>query len=210
MVHIDVMAHESLANVTDWVRDSNADPRVWRFVQSHPWRASVSARRAIAFNRSDDVAWAVLGLAQSLLAHHKYAISAYRQARRLVPSNPWYAHNLGHLLDVAAGKPHDAVPLLAHAYATLCEPSDGPAAPMGSSRREIVTSYAHALWRCGYLDDAKRLLLPLVRGRASPAEHELYASILDHIEIAWQQHAKRLPVTSSASPRRVLRRRCTR
>ncbi len=203
------MARESLANVTDWVRESNADPRVWQFVQSHPWRASASARRAIALNRSDDVAWAVLGLTQSLLGHHQYAISAYREARRHAPSNPWYAHNLGHLLDIAAGKPHAAVPLLAQAHGALCEPPDHPAPPMGSARREIVTSYAHALWRCGQLDDAKRLLLPLVRGRASPAEHELYAAILDYIEIAWQRYAGNIQ-TGSAGPRRILRRRCTR
>src|SRR5579871_4918126 len=45
----------------------------------------------------DDGAWAVLGLAQSLLGHFRYAARAYEQALALAPGNPWYAHNLGHL-----------------------------------------------------------------------------------------------------------------
>ena len=89
------------------------------------------ARRAPA----DDGAWAVLGLAQSLLGNYRYAARAYERALALAPNNPWYAHNLGHLYDVALDRPQDALPLLAQA--TAAQPGEA----------DIAASYAHALAR---------------------------------------------------------------
>jgi cytochrome c-type biogenesis protein CcmH/NrfG len=176
--------------------------RAWASLADDPWRASIWARGVLASERDDDIPWAVLGLAQSLMGHHHYAVAAYRQARRRAPDNPWYAHNLGHLLDVACDRPAASLPLLAHAYRSL------------GDRREIVTSYAHALWRCDHLEPARRLMLPIVRGQATPAEHDLYAAILVQHEDAVQAQMKlqlsQHDPTSEPPARRVLRRRSTR
>ena len=85
----------------------------------------------------DDGAWAVLGLAQSLLGHYRFAARAYERALSLAPNNPWYAHNLGHLYDVALDRPADALPLLERA--TSAQPNEA----------DIAASYAHALARAG-------------------------------------------------------------
>src|SRR5512146_974465 len=79
-------------------------------VEHDPWRAALFARRVLALCPDDDGAWAVLGLAQSLLGHYRYATRAYERALQLAPNNPWYAHNLGHLYDVALDRPADALP----------------------------------------------------------------------------------------------------
>src|SRR4051812_7979002 len=120
-------------------------------VEHDPWRASIFARRVLALRPEDDGAWAVLGLAQSLLGNYRYAARAYERARSLVPENPWYAHNLGHLYDVALDRPLDALPLLAQA--TQAETGEA----------DIAASYAHALARCGKLTLAKRVLKRAIR-----------------------------------------------
>lgn len=120
-------------------------------VEHDPWRASIFARRVLALCPDDDGAWAVLGLAQSLLGNYRYAARAYERALSLVPENPWYAHNLGHLYDVALDRPVDALPLLAQAT----EAETGEA--------DIAASYAHALARCGKLAAAKRILKRAIR-----------------------------------------------
>lgn len=120
-------------------------------VEHDPWRAALFARRVLALRPDDDGAWAVLGLAQSLLGHYRYAARAYERALKLVPENPWYAHNLGHLYDVALDRPEDALPLLARAT----EAQTGEA--------DIAASYAHALARSGKLALAKRVLKRAIR-----------------------------------------------
>src|SRR6185369_16666951 len=91
-------------------------------VEHDPWRASLFARRVLSLRPEDDGAWAVLGLAQSLLGNYRYAARAYERALSLSPDNPWYAHNLGHLYDVALGRPADALPLLSRA--TFAQPEE--------------------------------------------------------------------------------------
>lgn len=135
-------------------------------VEHDPWRAALFARRVIAHRPEDDGAWAVLGLAQSLLGHCRFAVRAYEQALALAPENPWYAHNLGHLYDVALGRAKDALPLLARA--TTAQP-DEP---------DIAASYAHALARCGKVDLAKRVLRRATR-RGATADHTALARWLD-------------------------------
>src|SRR5262245_13087138 len=120
-------------------------------VERDPWRASIFARRVLALHPEDDGAWAVLGLAQSLLGNYRYAARAYERALALVPENPWYAHNLGHLYDVALDRPAEALPLLAQA--TEAEPFEA----------DIAASYAHALARSGKLASAKRVLKRAIR-----------------------------------------------
>jgi cytochrome c-type biogenesis protein CcmH/NrfG len=144
---------------------------VWVFAHRHlaelgverePWRASLFARRVLALDPEDDGAWAVLGLAQSLLGNFRFAARAYRHALALAPENPWYAHNLGHLVDVALNRPEDALPLLSRA--TEAQPGEP----------EIAASYAHALARCGMVVLAKKVLKRAIRHGATADQMALW------------------------------------
>ncbi|MDB4998015.1 MAG: hypothetical protein JWM74_5447 [Myxococcaceae bacterium] len=115
-------------------------------VERHPWRAAIYARRALAHRSDDDRAWAVLAFCQTLLGNFRCAAKAYQQAIASAPANPWYAHNLGHLLDVALGCPHRALPWLRSAYGAKGDNS------------EIVASYVHALARAGHTGEARGVL----------------------------------------------------
>lgn len=115
-------------------------------VERHPWRAALYARRALVHRRDDDRAWAVLAFCQTLLGNFRAAASAYERAVACAPSNPWYAHNLGHLLDVALGEPKAALRWLRSAYDAKGDNS------------EIVASYTHALARAGDLGLAREVL----------------------------------------------------
>jgi Flp pilus assembly protein TadD len=115
-------------------------------VEQHPWRAAIYARRALAHRCDDDRAWAVLAFCQTLLGNFRCAAAAYKQAIASAPANPWYAHNLGHLLDVALGAPERALPWLRSAYGAKGDNS------------EIVASYVHALARAGRTGEARGIL----------------------------------------------------
>lgn len=115
-------------------------------VERHPWRAATYARRALEHRDDDDRAWAVLAFCQTLLGNFRCAAKAYTQAIASAPANPWYAHNLGHLLDVALGAPDRALPWLRSAYGAKPDNS------------EIVASYAHALARAGHTTEARDVL----------------------------------------------------
>ncbi len=115
-------------------------------VERHPWRAAIYARRALAHRKDDDRAWAVLAFCQTLLGNFRCAATAYKQAIASAPGNPWYAHNLGHLLDVALGAPERALPWLRSAYGAKVDNS------------EIVASYVHALARAGKTCEAREIL----------------------------------------------------
>jgi tetratricopeptide (TPR) repeat protein len=152
-------------------RAAPPESEIWIFAHRHlaelgvehdPWRAALFARRVIGLRPDDDGAWAVLGLAQSLLGHYRYASRAYEHALSLSPDNPWYAHNLGHLYDVALDRPADALPLLERA--TSAQPSES----------EIAASYAHALARAGKLALAKRVLRRAIRHGATADQMALW------------------------------------
>src|SRR5580693_3234487 len=108
-------------------------------VERHPWRATLHARRALAARPDDDRACAVLALCQTMLGNYRFAVSAYHRALVSAPKNPWYAHNLGHLLDVALARPADALFWLRTAYGGA------------GQNAEIASSFAHALARAGKL-----------------------------------------------------------
>jgi Flp pilus assembly protein TadD len=127
-------------------------------VRREPFRAARLAREVLADNRDDDRAWAALGLACLLMGHFRMAERAYRMAISLVPHCPWYAHNLGHLLDVALERPHEALPLLRMSRRAL------PHEP------EIASSYAHALLMAGDEDGAWKHLLEAVEDNQARAE----------------------------------------
>lgn len=114
-------------------------------VRRSPFRAARLARGVLEI-REDDRAYAVLGLAHLLMGNYKSAEKSYRAALALVPHCPWYAHNLGHLLDVALGRPEEALRFLRLARRAL------PQEP------EIATSLAHALFRLDREQEARREL----------------------------------------------------
>lgn len=127
-------------------------------VERDPWRAALHARRVVGQSVADDRGWATLALCQTFLGHYKFAVSAYQQALASAPDNPWYAHNLGHLLDVALDRAPEAVGWLKRAYGS---------AP---SSAEVAASYAHALARDGQLTEARKVLTRAMK-RSSSREH---------------------------------------
>ncbi|HEY4106787.1 MAG TPA: tetratricopeptide repeat protein [Polyangiaceae bacterium] len=136
-----------------------------------PFRAARLARDVLESGDSDR-AWAVLGLAHSLLGHFRSAARAYRRALALAPDCAVYEHNLGHVLDVALERPQDALAHLERAHRGL------------PHEREIASSYAHALLRSGQPERARELLLLAVEGEAEA----------DQILSAWQYaNGNRIP-----------------
>lgn len=126
-------------------------------VDRDPWRAALYVRRALTHRPDDDRAWATLGYCQTLLRNFRCAVRAYKSAIACAPSNPWYAHNVGHIYDVALGESLRALPFLKTAYLAKVESS------------EIVASYAHALARAGKIDEARSVI---ERSRGAPERSE--------------------------------------
>jgi tetratricopeptide (TPR) repeat protein len=122
-----------------------------------PFRAARLARDVLVRGDSDR-AWAVLGLAHTLLGNYRVAARSYRRALALAPDCGVYEHNLGHVLDVALNRPHDALPHLERAHRDLPEES------------EVTSSYAHALLRSGQLDKARKMLGLAVKSSAEADE----------------------------------------
>ncbi len=122
-------------------------------VERHPWRAALAARRVLAAQPGDDGAWSLLGLAYALLGHYRCAVRAYLRASEIAPANATYAHNLGHLVDVALGRPNDALAWLQAAY----EKTGG--------RADVAVSLAHALGRAGSITEAKAVIQRALRSR---------------------------------------------
>jgi tetratricopeptide (TPR) repeat protein len=121
-----------------------------------PWRAARLAKDVLQAG-PDARACGVLGLAHTLLGNYRAAQRAYRAALELDPGSPEYQHNLGHLLDVALGRPRAALPFLERAHALLPE------------EPEIKSSLAHALLSLGSVDKARRLLREVFEGDADRA-----------------------------------------
>lgn len=110
-----------------------------------PWRAALHLRRVIEAGAADDSAHALMGLSQALLGNYRVAVAAYRKAVKLAPRNPWYHHNLGHLLDVGLSDSQAALDHLRVAH--RIEPDED----------EIAASLAHCLARLGQLVEARRM-----------------------------------------------------
>ena len=135
-------------------------------VERDPWRAALFARRLLAHRPDDDRGWATLALCQTLLGNYRFAVSAYHHALTSAPKNPWYAHNLGHLLDVALNRARDAVGWLKRAYQSA------------TYSGEVAASYAHALARVGRLAEARKVLARAMK-RSASREH---AALLKWLE----------------------------
>jgi tetratricopeptide (TPR) repeat protein len=131
-----------------------------RLVEKAPWRAAVMARDVLAHG-DDDRAWAVLGIAHTLLGNYRCARKAYLRALALSPGCPWYSHNLGHLIDVGFDRPREALSHLSVAY--RAEPGEA----------EIAASFAHALARAGRVSEARRVLGPALEDDPARVDHWL-------------------------------------
>lgn len=129
-------------------------------LETDPWGSALHLRQAISFEPHDDVLHSLMALAQALLGNHRMAVACYRRALAVAPRNPWYHHNLGHILDVALDQPERALPHLMLALRTAQPPE-----------HEIVASAAHCLARLGRLKEAKRLAERAVRAAPSNTDH---------------------------------------
>ncbi len=130
-------------------------------LERDPWSAALHLRKALARHANDDVAHSLMALAQALLGNYRSAVAAYRRALRLSPRNPWYHHNLGHLLDVALDDPAAALPHLKIAL----EQAD-------PSEHEIAASAAHCYARLGELGIGRELAEQALKAAPDNPEHE--------------------------------------
>lgn len=120
-------------------------------VERDPWRAAIAARACCRLCPDEHAAHGLLALALTMLGHYRAAERAYRDALRIAPDEPRYAHNLGHMLDMALGRPREAVPLLRRAFRR--EP-----------HVEIAASLAHALGRTGRAAEGLTILRRALTG----------------------------------------------
>lgn len=133
-------------------------------VEHHPWRALLHIRQSLVQGeraaQGDDGLFALAGLAHALLGNYAAAAASYRRAVAVAPANPWYQHNLGHLLDVGLDQPAAARRHLEAAHRGA-GPDDG----------EISASLAHCLARLGELDAALAHAEVAVTTSPTNAEH---------------------------------------
>lgn len=150
-------------------------------LERDPWVAALHLRKALAQRGADDVAHALMALAQALLGNYRAAVASYQRALRLAPENPWYHHNLGHLLDVALDDPRAARP---HLELALREADP--------AEHEITASAAHCYARLGELEIARELAQ--AASLAAPTNRE-HIALLEWIE-------RGAPADTPAHPRR--------
>jgi Flp pilus assembly protein TadD len=108
-----------------------------------PWRAALHLRQIVQAGTADDGVHALTGLSFALLGSFRAAVAAYRRALNLAPDNPWYHHNLGHLLDVGLGESQAALVHLRRAH------------ELAPREPAIGESLAHCLTRLGVADEAR-------------------------------------------------------
>ncbi len=160
-------------------------------VQEHPWRALLHLKHVLAAQPRDDVAHAMAGLAHAISGHYRSSVASYRKATQCAPENPWYQHNLGHLLDVALEQPARALSHLRAAHETL-----------GDEEPEVAASLASCLARRGPRERAEAQLV-VTRARGVHPRHEglsQLARALGPISASPGAHANG-PVDSTASRR---------
>jgi tetratricopeptide (TPR) repeat protein len=137
-------------------------------LEEDPWAAALHLRKVVNASPHDDVSHSLMALAQALLGNYRSAVASYRRALSLAPRNPWYHHNLGHLLDVALDDPKSALPHLEVAL----EHADPP-------EHEITASVAHCLARVGRITRARELAEQALRSAPQNRDHR---SLLSWIE----------------------------
>lgn len=136
-------------------------------LEENPWAAALHLRRVLQVDNDDDIAHALMGLCQALQGNFRIAVSSYRRAVSLCPSNPWYNHNLGHLLDVALDAPEDAIGYLRRAHR---------AQPL---QEEVGASLALCLGRLGQCAEAVALTRALLARHPHHKDLKLLQSWLE-------------------------------
>ncbi len=129
-------------------------------LEENPWVAALHLRRVLDHRREDDVVHALMGLCHALLGNFGAAVAAYRRALARAPRNPWYHHNLGHLLDVALAQPSRALEHLVRAH------------EMEPLEDEITASLAHCRAMLRHLDEAKRLAREAIKVAPRNRDHQ--------------------------------------
>lgn len=122
-------------------------------IEQAPWRAALHARRVTQVEPNDEAAHALLGLAHAVQSNYRAAIASYRRALALDPRNPWYAHNIGHLFDVALDQPREGLPFLQRAH------GEAP------TQDDVASSLAHCLARLGQREEALEIASELAARR---------------------------------------------
>lgn len=120
-------------------------------LEEAPWSAALHLRRVLAATPDDDAAHALMGLCQALQGNYRAAVASFRKALAVTPNNPWYHHNLGHILDVALDAPAEAVYHLRKAH--RADPN----------QEEVGASLAHCLGRIGACEEGLFLTRALLR-----------------------------------------------
>ncbi|MCB9667275.1 MAG: hypothetical protein H6715_04035 [Myxococcales bacterium] len=162
-------------------------------LEHYPWRAALHLREVVRADPRDDIAHALLGLCHTLLENYWAAVTAYRRALQVAPRNPWYHHNVGHLLDVALGRPKEAAPHLRQAHQFAC------------MEHEITASLAHCLGGLGALEEAELLAREALVSAPKNRDHrELLKWILDGAPVDGGTEDEQDPVESE-SPGAVVR-----
>jgi hypothetical protein len=114
-------------------------------LEESPWVAALHLRELLRAGVDDHSIHALMGLCMALLGNFRAAVGAYRKALARAPNNPWYHHNLGHLLDVGLGDSDVAVNHLRRAH------------ELRGNEDEITASLAHCLARVGETAEARAL-----------------------------------------------------
>lgn len=114
-------------------------------LEENPWQAASHLRNVVRSGHDTHVIHALLGLCYALLGHFHLAVASYRRALVHARDNPWYLHNLGHILDVGLLIPAEAESILRLAHSL--EPLED----------EITASLAHCLASLGQYKEALAL-----------------------------------------------------
>lgn len=136
-------------------------------LEESPWAAALHLRRVVAMSPDDDTAHALMGLCHALQRNYRMAVTAFRRAVALSPGNPWYNHNLGHLLDVALESPSEALGYLRKAHSSRPEQED------------VGASLAHCLGRLGQCAEALTITRALLHRHP---DHEDLRSLATWLE----------------------------
>ncbi len=141
-------------------------------LEGHPWRALLHLKHVLAAHPEDDVAHAMCGLAHAMSGNYRAAVASYRSATQAAPENPWYHHNLGHLLDVALERPATALPHLRTAFELL-----------GQDEPEVAASLIHCLSGMGPAMKERALSL-LAQARRVHPKHASLAELAQKLGLA--------------------------
>lgn len=155
-------------------------------LEDHPWRAALHLRRLVTAGAADDGVFALLGLCHALLGNLRLSIASYRDALALSPRNPWYHHNVGHLLDVGLDQPRRALDHLR--TASRLEPEED----------EVTASLSHCLARVGEMDEARALAQQAIAMAPRNEDHQALLQWIERGAPAGERAVRRGPTENGA------------